>query len=46
MKTLGFVQRFGAGLQIAKQELKENGNPLPGFDVQDGHVLVTIRSNL
>jgi len=45
MKTLGFVQRFGAGLQIAKQELEENGNPSPDFDVQDGHVLVTVRSN-
>lgn len=43
MKTLGFVQKFGVGLQVAKQALDDNGNPPPAFDVQDDHVLVTVR---
>ncbi len=46
MKTLGFVQRFGAGLEIARQTLDENGNLAPDFDIQDGYILVTVRSNL
>jgi ATP-dependent DNA helicase RecG len=48
MKTLGFVQRFGVGLQIARRALALNGNPAPSFDIQDNHVLVTVmaRGNL
>jgi ATP-dependent DNA helicase RecG len=44
MKTLGFVQRFGVGIASARKWLSDNGNPPPTFDVQDTHVLVTIRS--
>lgn len=43
MKNLGFVQRFGLGIPIARQELAKNGNPPPEFVVQEDHVLVTIR---
>ena len=42
MKILGFVQRFGVGIQIARKELNDNGNPDPQFDVQENHILVTI----
>lgn len=42
MKHLGFVQRFGVGLQIAQNELRKNGNLEADFDVQDNHILVTI----
>jgi ATP-dependent DNA helicase RecG len=42
MKTLGFVQRFGVGLQIAQKALQDNGNPAPEFDVQDNHILTTV----
>jgi len=31
MKTLGYVQRFGAGIPTARRALEENGNPLPDF---------------
>lgn len=30
-KILGFVNRFGVGIQRAKQALKDNGNPEPEF---------------
>jgi ATP-dependent DNA helicase RecG len=31
MKVLGFVQRFGVGIQVARTALLENGNPPPEF---------------
>lgn len=43
MRTLGFVQRFGVGIQLARRQLADNGNPPPEFDVQANHVLVTVR---
>ncbi len=43
MKTLGYVQRFGVGLQLARKSLSDNGNPPPEFDVQENHVLVIVR---
>lgn len=42
MKTLGFVQRFGVGISLARKELADNGNPEPAFRVTDNHVLVTV----
>jgi ATP-dependent DNA helicase RecG len=42
MKVLGYVQRFGVGIQIARQELQKNGNPPPQFRVEDTNVLVTV----
>lgn len=46
MKNLGYVQRFGVGIQIARKELEKNGNPLPEFIVEDTHVLVIVRRRL
>lgn len=43
MKTLGYVQRFGAGIPTARKALQENGNPPPDFTIEDTYVLVTIR---
>lgn len=43
MKNLGYVQRFGIGIQLAKEELRKNGNPEPTFQVEDTHMLVTIQ---
>ena len=42
MKVLGYVQRFGLGIQIAREELEKNGNPEPKFVVEATHVLVTV----
>lgn len=42
MKGLGFVQRFGLGLQIARAELAKNGNPPADFEVSDQWVRATL----
>jgi ATP-dependent DNA helicase RecG len=43
MKVLGFVQRFGVGIQTARKELKQNGNPEIEFKVESTAILCTIR---
>jgi ATP-dependent DNA helicase RecG len=43
MKELGYVQRFGFGITLARRELQKNGNPPPEFQVEDAHVAVIIR---
>jgi ATP-dependent DNA helicase RecG len=42
MKTLGFVQRFGAGISTAKKALQENGNPQLQFEVTSNAVVAVI----
>ena len=43
MKTLGYVQRFGVGIPIAKQQLAAAGHPEPEFDISDNFVSVTVK---
>ena len=43
MKALGYVQRFGVGIPIARRELEKNGNPPLEFTVEPTSVLATIR---
>jgi ATP-dependent DNA helicase RecG len=43
MKNLGYVQRFGVGIPLARRELAKNGNPAPDFHPTDTHVLVILR---
>lgn len=43
MRVLGYVQRFGLGIQIARQQLANNGNPPPEFLVESNNILVTVR---
>ncbi len=43
MKNLGYVQRFGLGIPLARRRLEENGNPPPEFQVEDTYVLVVVR---
>lgn len=43
LRVLGFVQRFGVGIAIARKELQQNGNPLPEFLVGPTHVGVVVR---
>lgn len=43
MRVLGLVQRFGAGLTIARRELAANGNAPPAFDVSQTFVRATVR---
>ena len=43
MRVLGLVQRFGVGIQIARNELARNGSPPPEFRVDASHVMATVR---
>ena len=43
MRHLGFAQRFGIGLPIARQALQDNGNPPPEFAFSPTHVTVIVR---
>jgi len=43
LKNLGYVQRFGVGIALAKQALKANGNPDLQYEVEDAHVLAILR---
>lgn len=43
MKVLGYVQRFGVGIAVARRLLSDAGHPPLVFDVRDSHVLVTVR---
>ncbi|WP_419163358.1 ATP-binding protein [Candidatus Palauibacter sp.] len=42
MKALGLVQRYGAGIPIARRELRENGQPEPEFRVNSHWVHCTV----
>jgi ATP-dependent DNA helicase RecG len=44
MKTLGFVNRYGSGVERAREALKSNGNPTPEFFFEDTYFLVTARA--
>jgi ATP-dependent DNA helicase RecG len=43
MRVMGFVQRFGIGIQTARMELKRNGNPDLEFQIEPMAVLATVR---
>lgn len=42
MGVLGYVQRFGIGIQLARDELEKNGNPSLEFNVQPNTILATV----
>ena len=43
LKTFGFIQAFGRGIAITRNELKKNGNPELQFEVNQSIVLCIIR---
>jgi len=43
MKALGFVQRFGLGIPLARRELSRNGNPSLEFQVEPTSVLASVK---
>lgn len=45
MRVMGFVQKFGIGIQMAKSELKKNGNPDLEFKIESPTVLAIVRRN-
>ena len=44
MRNLGFVQRFGAGIALARREMQKNDNPQIEFEVNDKFVLAILRA--
>lgn len=45
MRSLDFVQRFGVGISIARQELRDNGNPELELVADVNHVLAIVRKS-
>lgn len=45
MKNLGYIQRFGVGIELARNELAKNGNPPPEFIIESTHIQVCIRKH-
>ncbi|USU08885.1 putative DNA binding domain-containing protein [Sphingomonadaceae bacterium OTU29MARTA1] len=45
MRTQGYAERFGLGLQIVRDSLAKNGNPPAEYRIDDHFVHVTIRGN-
>jgi ATP-dependent DNA helicase RecG len=43
MRNLGYVQKFGVGIPIARSELARNGNPQLEFDLKPNFICCTIR---
>lgn len=43
MRAMGYVNRYGYGIQRAQALLRENGNPPAEFEIDDKAFLVTIR---
>lgn len=43
MKNLGYVQRFGVGIALARRALEQNDNPPLEFIVEPSHVVAIIR---
>jgi len=46
MRNLGFVQRFGVGIQLARDLLRQNSNPPLEFEVSDATVAAIVRRRL
>ena len=44
MHHLGFAQRFGLGVPLARRLLAENGNPEPEFHFESARVVVIVRT--
>ena len=44
MGHLGFAQRFGFGLHLARESLERNGNPIPDFEFEPSLVGATVRT--
>ena len=43
MKNMGYMQKFGSGIDTAKRTLRENGNPDIEFQLKENFILAVIR---
>lgn len=44
MKVLGYVQKFGAGIQIAQKRLRHAGHSEIDFTIEPSHILATVNA--
>lgn len=44
MANLGFAQRFGIGIPLARRSLLDNGNPEPTFQTDQSRIRITVRA--
>ncbi len=44
MRVLGWVQRYGVGIDIARRALEENGQPKPMFHADANWVFCTLKA--
>lgn len=44
MRMLGWVQRYGVGIGIARRSLLANGQPEPEFSVEPNWVFCTVKA--
>lgn len=44
-KILGYAQRFGAGIAIARDALAKNGNPPPEFQIEENFIAAIVRKS-
>ena len=42
MKTMGFVEKFGAGIATIKRAMSDNGNPSPHLEAGENYVLIKL----
>jgi ATP-dependent DNA helicase RecG len=43
-KSLGYIQRYGTGINIAREEMKRNGNPPPQIEVNKDFVVCKFKA--
>jgi len=43
MKSMGFMEHFGKGIETAREALKDNGNPQPEFRIEPTFVFATVK---
>jgi len=43
LRNLGYVQKFGVGIALARNELQKNGSPDLEFQIEDTYVLAIVR---
>lgn len=43
MKSMGFMEHFGRGIEIAREALEDNGNPQPEFSIEPTFVFATVK---
>lgn len=43
MRALGWVQKFGAGIETARAALRKNGNPALELRAEHGHVIAVLK---